>query len=147
MKTLLVSLFLFIANISTAQNDYNWGIGLRLGTPAALTAKKFFEGSAIEAGVGSSFVGRSGGLTVYAHWLIWQRQINSVENLEWYFGVGGQVTAAGGFYVGADIPIGVEYFFNGVPLSVFFDIFLYVELVDDPFYISGGGALGARYNF
>ena len=93
------------------------------------------------------------------------------NGLEWYFGFGGQIRhqrleydyrykvsgspfwnyrsgeRVNDFDIGTDGVIGAEYFFNNIPLAVFVDITLFMELADDPFQFYGQGGLGARYLF
>lgn len=95
----------------------------------------------------------------------------NTSGLEWYFGFGGQARmqaynydyrykvqgdphwyyATGGrtvnFDLGLDGVIGLEYRFPEVPLDVFLDATLFMEIVDEPFYFWGQAAVGARYRF
>ncbi len=109
------------------------------------------------------------------HYLI-QKRINKVadENisgLEWYFGFGGQMRfqnytydyryklngSADWFYttgakvtdldIGADGVIGLEYTFKDVPISLFVDATLFMEIVDNPFLFWLQGGIGGRYRF
>lgn len=91
--------------------------------------------------------------------------------LEWYFGFGGQARFQSYRYtyqykvagdprwyteegarvvdldIGADAVIGLEYKFKNAPLSVFGDINLFMEILDNPFLFYFQGGLGARYHF
>ncbi len=90
--------------------------------------------------------------------------------LDWYFGLGGQMrfhtityyydyTVPGDPFVysakdrytnldlGLDGVLGLEYRFKEVPISIFLDATLFMEVFDDPFVFWGMGGLGARYNF
>lgn len=49
--------------------------------------------------------------------------------------------------VGPDGTIGVEYTFSTVPVSVFLDFTLFMQVYDDPFHFNGEGGIGVRYNF
>lgn len=95
----------------------------------------------------------------------------SISGLDWYFGFGGQFRMQqiaydyrykvqgdpNWYYVrgerftdidlGADGVIGLEYTFDQVPISVFLDVTLFMEIVDDPFIFWGQSGLGGRYNF
>lgn len=90
--------------------------------------------------------------------------------LEWYYGFGGQVRfntyyyqyrykpKGGGAWVyveddrvpnidfGADAVIGLEYLFKG-PFSLFLDVNLFMEVVNNPFSMWMQGGLGGRYRF
>lgn len=50
------------------------------------------------------------------------------------------------FDLGLDGVIGLEYTFPDLPLSLFGDVNLFVELADDPLHLELQGGLGVRYN-
>lgn len=114
-------------------------------------------------------------LSIQARYLF-QRPIGKVgkENLsglDWYLGVGGQFryrsyyydyrykiagdpswyyvrdAAARDFDLGVDGIIGLEYTFKELPLSIFADVNLFMEIVNDPFWFDAQGGAGVRYNF
>lgn len=98
------------------------------------------------------------------HYII-HKDIKPVAGLRWYFGFGPQVQIVRFGYTYYDVlgrPIdeselfvnlgldgtgGIEYSFKGVPLTVFADITLYMELFREPFRFKPQGGIGARYNF
>jgi len=63
---------------------------------------------------------------------------------DWHYVVNDRVSDID---LGADGVIGLEYTFTEVPLSVFLDFTLFMEIVDDPFIFNGQGGIGVRYNF
>lgn len=95
----------------------------------------------------------------------------SVSGLDWYYGFGpqlrfqtyryyyeyfregdsqwqiGESETEVDFDLGLDGVIGLEYTFDDAPISVFTDITLFMEVVDNPFKIWFQGGIGARYNF
>lgn len=95
-------------------NDLNWGIGLRLGDPLGLTAKKYLaSGKALEFNLGSSgyygfdyrgdFYDRDkfrnfdyldydggGSISLQAHYLF-QKDFPGAKGLQWYWGIGPQL--------------------------------------------------------
>ena len=95
----------------------------------------------------------------------------NVKNLVWYYGLGAQfrsrsiiynyrykVSADNNWYynstgklrdidLGAEGIVGLEYTFQEAPISIFADINLFLEIVDDPFSSWFQGGLGARYKF
>lgn len=107
---------------------------------------------------------------IQVHYLF-RKPLESASGLEWYFGVGGQLRyqtftydyrykvngnsqwyyATGDrvtdFDLGADGVLGLEYTFKEVPLSLFLDATLFMEVVDNPFLFSLQGGIGVRYNF
>lgn len=96
-----------------------------------------------------------------------------VEKLFWYYGAGGQfryITVEYDykekFYkenntfqwekqsytlytydFGIDGVAGMEYSLQGIPVTIFVDIDLFLELVDNPFIMRGQVGIGGRYNF
>ncbi|MDH5604589.1 MAG: hypothetical protein OEY51_11645 [Cyclobacteriaceae bacterium] len=102
--------------------------------------------------------------------LLFHKNLNKIgdENitgLQWYYGIGGQLGSRtidfiyrykGGpdliarhrdIDLGADGIIGLEYTFDQVPIALFLDVNLFMELADDPFFFWFQGGLGARYRF
>jgi uncharacterized protein YraI len=181
----------------SASNERSWGLGLRLGDLSGLTGKKYLPGGkALEFSLGTtSYRGydyedhfydndryadyeylnyrRRGAVALQVHYLF-QKDISGVNNLQWYWGFGGQLRSKSYLYeyryrsyygpgqgdytwvtatdkvsdidLGADILIGLEHHIPGAPLSVFTDINLMLELVDDPFVLFPQGGIGIRYN-
>ena len=182
--------------------DGNWGIGLRLGDPSGITAKKYLEdGKALELVVGrTAFWGLGyyerrfddwddykgydyldnkvkSAISIQLHYLF-HKDIN-IENLvgglQWYYGGGVQFRLlsisysyryksyygpddddylwvyeedrANEFDVGIDGAGGVEYTFENVPITVFVDGNLFIEIVNDPFVFRWQSGIGGRYNF
>ena len=110
---------------------------------------------------GSSYAFRASAFQF--HYII-HKDIKSVSGLRWYFGFGPQVKLlhyAFDYYdgfrlnresyisanIGIDALIGIEYSFASVPLTVFADGGLYMEIVREPFYIQSLIGVGIRYNF
>ena len=95
----------------------------------------------------------------------------SVTGLDWYYGFGGQIRSQSYEYdyryrvngdnnwyvargervtnvdLGADAVIGLEYTFPDVPVSIFGDAVLFLELIDNPFSFWFQGGIGGRYRF
>jgi hypothetical protein len=92
------------------------------------------------------------------------KDLSDFRGLRWYAGIGGQLRTISYYYdysdqdgnlyterttsanLGVDGIIGMEYTFEDLPLSVFADINLYIELIKLPFYMEGQGGIGIRYN-
>lgn len=62
----------------------------------------------------------------------------------WRYSTGGIVTDLD---IGGDGVIGVEYTPQNVPLSLFLDLTLFMEVVDEPFNFWAQGGIGLRFNF
>lgn len=114
-------------------------------------------------------------LSFQFHYLI-QKPINKVENINtsglfWYYGFGAQfrfqtytfnyryrllgsndwIYATGekvtDYDIGPDGVIGLEYTFMEAPISLFLDVTLFMEIVNDPFMFWFQGGIGVRYKF
>lgn len=107
---------------------------------------------------------------------LFQKDINrigdaNVTGLQWYYGIGAQFAYqtytydyqyklqgnSEWFYAkgekvsdldfGADGVIGIEYTFKDVPLTIFTDALLFMEIFDDPFVFKFQGGFGGRFRF
>lgn len=109
-------------------------------------------------------------LGLQLHYLV-QKDVRNAGDLDWYYGFGGQVRSQQFYYdyrykpapgpewvvvrdervtevdLGLDGVIGLEYNFNNAPVSIFADLTLFMELVDDPFVFRPQGGFGARFRF
>lgn len=103
-------------------------------------------------------------ISLQAHYLM-HKDIKALSGLRWYIGVGPQVqfltfenTYYDDFYrpitesntfinLGIDGTGGLEYNFKEVPLTVFVDLTLYLEIYRSPFRFQPQGGIGCRYNF
>ncbi len=62
----------------------------------------------------------------------------------WYYETGGRVID---FDLGVDGVAGLEYTFEEIPISLFLDVTLFMELANDPFLFHFQSGIGGRYNF
>ena len=108
-------------------------------------------------------------LGVQLHYLV-HKSVGLAEapGLDWYYGVGGQLRSHQIDYeyrmrigndwrpvrervtnvdVGVDGILGMEYSWKEVPLTVFLDINLFLEIADSPFILYLQGGTGVRYYF
>ena len=149
----LIGLFL-ITQDSSAQ-DQNWGIGLRLGDPTGVSAKKYLWASnGLELALGSNIEGR--GIQFLVHYLF-HFPVADAQGLQWYYGFGAQIEDKhhddrdigrdDETEFGADGVLGLEYTFSNGRLSAFLEGILFVEIIDDPFDLELDAGIGLRYNF
>ncbi len=148
MKNLIFLILFLGLSYSGYSQNYNSAVGLRLGYPTSVTYKKFIsENHALEfyGGIRSYF-----GFTnihLNAAYLI-HNDIESVDNLQWYYGGGGGVILGDG-YTAIDINgyLGLEYTFEDIPLSLSLDWVPTFVLGHYGLSGFGGGygALAARY--
>ena len=156
MKKLLLTLTLAVCfMVFVNAQDYNTGIGLRLGFYNGLTVKHFIgEKSALEGIVATRWkgIGITGLYEIH-------NQLLNVDGVNWYFGLGGHV----GFYdgdhtdwgkpdtkytvIGVDGILGIEYNFSEVPISISADWKPAYDLAGNTKFWYDGGALSIRYIF
>ena len=137
-----------------------------LGAPTGLSLKYYLDEShAIDAGIGvSRYVrhGRRDGLHLHVDYL-WHPVVLGKADPFWvplYFGLGARVFDFDdddrndgdhdGTAIGLRAPIGVMLDFNEVPLDIFLEFALVVDLLvstDDNADVDINGALGVRYYF
>jgi hypothetical protein len=191
MKKTVLSLVLLLSLFVTAQaqrrssgSSRNWAVGLRLGDPAGLNVRKYFGSNALEVNLGSTgmFYGgqsrnytyrgysgyRASGIALGVNY-IGQKSIGSVEGLEWYWGLGGQLSSRRHYYyynddyykkygwgygyyenqvaLGANILAGLEWTIPTTPISLFTDLGLHIEIAPSPFWVNVPLGLGGRFNF
>lgn len=138
-----------------------FGLGLMLGAPTGLSGKYFVgPDTAIDFGVGviHYYRHRHSNLHIHADFL-WH-PVNLVHtepfDLPLYLGIGARVwdfdddTDHSAFGLGVRAPIGIAFDFNNVPLDVFIEIALVVDLFfdyGDDYAGDINGAIGVRYWF
>lgn len=149
----LFVIFLFLTTAGLYAQNKEWGLGLRIGNPTGITAKKYLGSSnALEVALGTNF--NEEGFELLAHYLF-HFPVHGAAGLDWYYGFGGQLQshdrgdrdADNDLELGADGLIGLEYTFANAPVSIFSDVMLFLEIVDDPFDLDLDAAIGVRYNF
>ncbi len=149
--------------------SYKTGIGLRAGSPTALSIKHFYKGNtAVEALIGTRFGSRGfyAGLLIEQHATAFQ-----TPGLRWYYGLGGHASSYQGRYyyayrydkqgrlryedvyddrfwgVGIDGVLGLEYQLSELPFTIGVDLKPFAELVRSDGYFGVDGALTVRYAF
>lgn len=145
---------------SSFSANKTFGLGLILGSPTGLSGKYFLSSStALDFAVGDSHdFDDDDGLTVHADFL-WH-PVNLVATqpfyMPLYFGVGGRIREDDNGRdrdddadVGVRVPVGIALDFNNVPLDIFFEIAVIVNIVDedDNDDVDLDSAIGIRYWF
>jgi hypothetical protein len=155
-KIIITCLILFcLVSISNAQ-DYNTGIGARLGFDQGVTIKHFVsEKSALEFLLAT----RWRGVDITGLYEVHNQAFNE-ERLKWYFGFGAHV----GFWngdntrgwgdpgvsytvVGLDAILGLEYSFSEAPINIGIDWKPVYNFSGYSGFWADGGALSIRYIF
>ena len=178
---------------SAASNDANWGIGIRLGDPSGISVKRFLGDKALELNIGQTafwgydyrdefnrfdnfsdydFQGHNlrSAISIQLHYNTYaDLNLEGVEGLKWYWGIGAQartlsieysyryrnafdnwvyeVESINDLDVGVDGVLGLDYTFKNAPVSIFVDVNLFAEILDRFFVLRWQSGLGARYNF
>lgn len=149
------------------QGDF--GIGVMVGSPTGLTAKKYLaDQHAIDGAIGWGYAGTH----IHADYLYEKKDVlgESEARLGWFFGIGGQArmerTRHGSYYnrrddhdnhdhdhdrgylhLGARVPLGLELRFQSLPQFEFFgEIALGFEIIEFPGPTLDGG-IGTRFYF
>jgi hypothetical protein len=143
-----------LASISYAQ-DYNTGIGLRVGFNQGLTVKHFIGSkSALEGILSSGWRG----VQITGLYEI-HNQFFNVEKLNWYFGFGALIGFWNGDHaywgeygesytvIGVDGILGMEYNFSEVPINIGLDWKPAFNFIGYSGFRADGGALSIRYIF
>ncbi|MGM0587910.1 MAG: hypothetical protein ACQETE_05830 [Bacteroidota bacterium] len=145
LSTLMV--ILAIAPLVMAQ-DSGFGAGIMVGEPTGISLKSWLnESTALDAGATWSFTGDPA-VHIHADYLLHNFGAIEVEKgrLPWYYGIGGRIQLANDPNIGARIPVGLNYWVEGAPIDVFFEVAPTLDLIPDvTFDVSGG--LGVRYFF
>lgn len=161
-KSALILILVFISGVAMAQ--YDFAIGVRSGGTSGLTLKKNYERSAIEGIVGFWH----DGLSVTALWEKKEMAFD-VQNLNWYYGLGGHVSIYGEDFdgdggpswyshphdiddgdlgLGIDGIVGLEYKIPEIPFAFSLDFKPFIEVITDggvAFWIDPG--IGIKFAF
>jgi len=158
-RSIIIALFIVNALTIKAQ-DYNTGVGLRLGWESGITIKHFLSSdAAIEGIIGTSYWGG-----VYLCGL-YELHVNptEVDGLNLYYGGGAHLRSwSGGGWgfgnprwrgysgsylgIGLDAIVGLEYKIPEAPLNVSIDFKPALDIIQT-FWFHGGGAISIRYTF
>ena len=153
----LIFLLVVLTSVISFSQDYKSAVGGKLGYGLIGTYKMFLnEKSAIDVFGGI----RWGGLAAGAYYLI-HTPVKSVENLKWYWGLGGSITTwnygfagySSYYELGASGVIGLDYTIKDYPVNVSVDwapTFVVADSYDYPFgnlnrFRAGYGAVSVRY--
>jgi len=158
-KVLIASvvLALFTIGKSSAQSmgsDYQTAVGVKFW-PGAITVKHFIGDNRALEGLANFW---DHGFRFTGLYEI-HGDINDVEGLKWYVGPGAHIGwyngnwhhgdyyyKDGGFSLGVDGVLGLDYKINGAPINLSLDINPFLELASHT-YVDIWGGLGVRYTF
>ena len=171
-KILLLCLISTLSYFSDAQ-DTKWAAGVRIGEPGGIMVRRNLNNgkNALELNIGTygGFWGqtrkyREGnyntvGIAIGGNY-IWHQDYGKMDGVKWYYGIGGQINSrrydflsAGTLVqestlsIGGNALAGAEYFLNDSPISIFAELAVYVELLQQPAFVHPQGGIGMRFNF
>ena len=151
-KTLALIVFMaVILSTAAVARDGDFGLGVIIGEPTGLSAKAWLSSkSAVDFAAAWSFE-KHAKFHLHADYLMHSFRLIKVEKgeLPLYFGVGGRLILREHDHddlVGIRIPVGLEYFFDELPLDVFVEVVPVVNLAPDTDADMDGG-IGIRYMF
>jgi len=148
MKKLIFLAFIALFSVGVMAQNSGLGLGVIFGEPTGLSAKIWTsERTALDAAVAWSFVG-TGWLHIHSDFLMHNFDLISVSegSLPVYFGVGAYLGLASDLGLGARIPVGIAYHFEGAPVEVFAELVPGLALLPEIRFYMGGG-IGVRYYF
>jgi hypothetical protein len=133
-----------------------FGLGLILGSPTGVSGKLYFDKqNAIDFAVGEAFANERG-FHVHVDYLWHPFMLTQDEAffLPFYVGIGGRLlerdTHQGTYlHLGPRVPVGILFDFKRVPLDVFLEVALIVDLIDngDGDRVDLNAGVGIRYYF
>lgn len=147
MKRYIIIILLGIFSQYISAQESGLGAGIIIGEPTGLSAKSWISShDAIDAGVAWSMT--NGWFHIHADYLRHVFELIPVEHgqLPLYFGLGARLGFGPDFQIGARVPIGLDYMFDGTPLDVFIEIVPGLTIIPDTKFDMGGG-IGVRYWF
>jgi hypothetical protein len=146
MKTILLLLLILTSSVAFAERT---GLGIALGSPFGLSAKRWLgETTAVDAGLGMS-IGRRSHLSVHSDYLFHRLSdyyLNEEHPLDLYYGIGGRMKFADDIQIGVRLPVGVAHLIKSRNADVFFEaapVFDFISRMG----IDLNLLLGARYYF
>ena len=145
-KYILIAI-LAVFSLGIPAQDSGLGAGIIVGEPTGLSAKSWLSShDAIDAGVAWSI--SHGWFHIHADYLRHVFELIPVEmgQLPLYFGLGARLGFGNDVIIGARVPVGLDYIFDGTPLDVFIEIVPGLAIIPDTKFDMGGG-IGVRYWF
>lgn len=133
MKTFrLLICALFISSQALAAGDL--GVGLMIGHPTGVTAKKILaNGQALDAGAAWS-VGGNTHFQIHSDWLFNKQDAlywNDQDPMDIYAGVGARMKFANDIELGVRVPVGLAYYMHDRRLELFSELAPIVDLLPE----------------
>jgi hypothetical protein len=147
MRKFLFILLLGIISHNLCAQDSGFGLGIIIGEPTGVSLKSWVrQKHAIEAGIAWSLT--NDWFHIHVDYLIHNFELIDVNKgqLPFYFGFGANLGIGNNFNLGARVPVGLSYLFDGAPLDVFVEVVPALQLINQIQFQMYGG-IGIRYWF
>jgi len=151
MRSLVPVLLVALALIGgpASARDRDFGLGIVIGEPTGVSGKLWLSKTTAIDGVAAWSFRDEAAFHVHGDFLIHDFNLLKVDkgSLPVYYGIGGRMKfESDDSRVGARVPVGLAYIFEGRRVDLFFEIAPLLDLVPDTdFWINGG--IGVRYFF
>lgn len=144
------------------ESNKGFGLGFQFGVPTGITGKYFLTengDTALDFAVGNYYRRSRGGINFHADFLWHPFVLGKTDSMlvPFYLGIGARILDHGDddrdrngdhLHIGARAPIGIALDFTNVPIDIFLELALVVDLVsDDHAFTDFNAALGLRYYF
>ena len=151
-KVFNASLFiLLLSGITTGLQAQNTGggktgLGIMLGEPSGISLKAWNNSNtAIDAGLAWSLSGKDA-IHIHADYL-WHKWLDVEKgDLAFYYGIGARAAFTSDPFIGARIPLGLNYLAPESPIGFFIEIAPILDVLPDTDGDANGG-IGFRYYF
>lgn len=142
------------ARATEVGSSKNFGIGIVVGYPDIGLSINWFLSSLISVQIDPTIHFFDDNLRIGGRvdLLFWMPKLASFgfADLRWYWGPGANLGVGlgdkGGFGLGAELPVGIGFQFNSVPIDLNIEAVPVLHIIDD-IKFGIGGALNARYYF
>jgi hypothetical protein len=153
---LLVALFIALVGAPARADGGPFGLGLILGSPTGISGKLYFgKRNALDFAIGAALVNERG-LHVHSDYLWHPIMLTEDEAffLPLYIGIGGRLLlherhSDEDLHLGVRVPVGIVFDFKRVPIDVFGEIALIVDIIraSGEDIVDLNAAVGVRYYF
>lgn len=143
-----IFVLLLLGSLTTYAQDSGMGLGIILGEPTGISGKVWTGYNSAFDFAGAWSFKDDAALHLHADLLFHNFRIIPVTDgkLPIYYGIGARVKMQDDPKVGARIPVGIAYLFEGAPLDIFLEIVPIMDIIPETDF-DFNGAIGIRYFF